>query len=246
MVKSFPYHKAFGVQGFVAMLTWNTSLCITHTFSPATCTSTLEVRELGSLYGGVFSFADCDLWACAVGGDALRLHFLPVRGRGAGQGMDWGKREQWAIEIYTVLRFTMQLCGPASLSPSTLGTPPLVKHRLPPRTFKAKAFTQSERDGGGGRNSWEEENGMKSEREKRSQGRKAMFINKEQRGLLAVWPCRYKVILLRFGFLQRLPPTVRESLKWLCRRLAALPDTYIKSSSLINIKIKKREKAYSA
>lgn len=149
MVKSFPYHKAFGVQGFVAMLTWNTSLCITHTFSPATCTSTLEVRELGSLYGGVFSFADCDLWACAVGGDALRLHFLPVRGRGAGQGMDWGKREQWAIEIYTVLRFTMQLCGPASLSPSTLGTPPLVKHRLPPRTFKAEAFTQSERDGGG-------------------------------------------------------------------------------------------------
>ena len=101
MVKSFPYHRAFGVQGFVVMLTWNTSLCITHThtFSPATCTSTLEVRELGSLYGGVFSFADCDLWACAVGGDALRLHFLPVRGRGTGQGMDWGKREQWAIEI---------------------------------------------------------------------------------------------------------------------------------------------------
>lgn len=25
-----------------------------------------------------------------MGGDALRLHFLPVRGRGAGQGMDGG------------------------------------------------------------------------------------------------------------------------------------------------------------
>lgn len=56
--------------------------------------------------GSIFT-ADCDLWASVVGGDALRLHFLPKRGMAAGQRMDWGKKGAVNDRNYTVLRFTM-------------------------------------------------------------------------------------------------------------------------------------------
>lgn len=76
----------------------------------------VEAREL-SAYGGVFSRHDCDPCASLVGGAALRPRFLPASGRDAGRGTDLGRDRRVNDRNYTALRFTMRLCGLASLSP---------------------------------------------------------------------------------------------------------------------------------
>lgn len=66
---------------------------------PAACTVHPHGSEgIGIIVWRSIFMADRDLWASVVGGDALRLHFLLVCGRGTGQGMDWGGEEKKSSE----------------------------------------------------------------------------------------------------------------------------------------------------
>lgn len=110
-----------------------------------------------------------DLWVNVVGGDALRLHSLPVCGRGTGRGMGWGKRkEQWVMEITQSYGPQWKCVG--RRLPKRKSKPPLVRHDLPPRSSKARALKQPERNIGG----------IISEWGKGGRELKAIFINKER------------------------------------------------------------------
>lgn len=123
--------------------------------------------------------ADSDLCASAVGGDALRLHFLPKRGTGAGQRMDWGKREQWMIEITQSSSSQcncvgMHLCLPWHKKSHLWSDMSSPRTPLKPRLSDGLKET--------GRNRWGGVNGMTGEWRKRNPGMKAIFINKGQSG----------------------------------------------------------------
>lgn len=61
----------------------------------------------GMMVWGSILAADCDLRASDVGGDALRLHFLPKRGTGRQAQNGLRKMGVANDRNYTVLRFTM-------------------------------------------------------------------------------------------------------------------------------------------
>lgn len=147
---------------------------------------------IGIIVWGSIFVSDYDLWASVVGGDALRLHFLPVRGRGTGQGMDWGKREQWMIEITQSPGFQCNCVGlhlhvSIDARKATFGQTSTAPKHLYSQGFHAVWKKL-------GKNRWGKENRIISEWGKGCQGMKAIFINKRTVRFLAVWPCRDKLI----------------------------------------------------
>lgn len=106
--ESFPYHKALGYWDLPRR--WHeTPRCVWYTDISSCMHIHMEVRELESLYGGVFSWqtviSELLLWVVTLWG------YISDQCVGGAQGKGWiedrgRKKEQWVIEI-TLLWFTM-------------------------------------------------------------------------------------------------------------------------------------------
>lgn len=118
-----------------------------------------------------------------------------------GEGGQWAKITQFSSSQCSCvgLHFCLVLCRKEKKRKA------LVRHQLPPRTSKATAFHSVWKKRGGKKigegkklepqvSEWERKEGLKA----------ALSINPAR--FLLAWPRGYKLILLRFGFPQCLPP----------------------------------------
>lgn len=192
----FPYCKALEGLGFA--VTWKRPAV------RARCTRCTSTAEGGMFYTFVVRLR---FFFFVVGGDALRLHFPPVCGRGTArdglrtEGRVGSERKLHSSPVHNVAVWAcifVSFCAEKKRKA-------LVRHQLPPRTSKATAFHSVWKKRGGKKigegkklepqvSEWERKEGLKA----------ALSINPAR--FLLAWPRGYKLILLRFGFPQCLPP----------------------------------------
>ncbi len=158
-----------------ASLTWNTSLCTTHTFN--SCMYILmEVRQLESLYGGVFSLqtviSELLLWVVTLEG------YISYQCVGGAQGRGWieEKREQWMIEFAQSSGSQCNCVGLHLCLPWYRKSHLRSDFNCPHAPLKPRLSLVLKEMG---KNRWGKENWMVSVLGKRSQGIKEIFINKE-------------------------------------------------------------------